>query len=154
MCLRGEGPKVAVGTRASSSFPLSPQDLKARCVCLDRVGDGKASKTAWALIHLRTQTLEEEHTSPPRPRMPTLPPGSALNRSLRLQAEILRGQGGCRGAPNNKSHHRSQVLPGSVFLSACFELSPQQLQHLLDTESLGLPWGLGEDRLSGRSSVL
>ena len=142
MCLRGEGPKVAVGTRASSSFPLSPQDLKARCVCLARVGDEQASKTAWALIHLRTQTLEEEHTSPP-PCAPTLPPGSALNRSLRLQAEILRGQGGCRGAPNNKSHHRSQVLPGSVFLSACFELSLQQLQHLLDTESLGLPWGLG-----------
>lgn len=132
--MRGEGPKVAVGTRASSSFPLSPQDLKARCVCLARVGDGQASKTAWALIHLRSQTLEEEHTSPPPPPACPLSPQALLSTGVSVcRLKSCGGRGDAEEPPTIKA-----IIGHRCFLDPSF--CPPALNYL--PSSCSISWTL------------
>lgn len=143
VCLKGKGPKGSLRNRPSSSSPLptGPKDLhlKAHCVCPNRAGEQAAEQCC--LSSYSSQSPGSSGGDAP------MDPGRS-QRGLCLKS-CGWGEGrGCRGGPNNKSHHRPQVLPGSIFLSACFELSSQQLRHLLDPGNLGLPWGLGRTGLA------
>lgn len=144
------GIQGSLGGRHSSCSPSPPQGLHLEAHCVFQARQGGQRDRHCRLASYSSQSPGIRGRSPPSPASPPGPAPRTLSPSVEHTLKSCgRGQGlGCWGGPNNKSHHRPQVLPGPIFLSACFELSPWQLQHLLGPGNLGVLWGLGTDRLS------